>query len=593
MGPVRLAPAAVDLERRGDDLLLRCPHAPGAPVRALGVLLEGWAQRDPSRTFLAERDGARWQRLEYGTAWETTQRVGSALLDLGASPTRPVALLSHNSLSHALMQLAAMHVGVPVAPISPAYSLLSSTHDRLRQIIATLRPAVVFAEDLVRYAAAVDTLPDEVAVIGDGDYGGDSTPFAVVADTAPSEAAAAAWAAVGPDTIAKILFTSGSTGHPKGVVNTQRMLCSNQEAIATLWPFLADTPPITVDWLPWSHTFGGNHNLGMIVRNGGTLYIDGGRPAPGLLDATVANLREVSPTIYFNVPRGYDLLAAAMEQDHELRQRFFARLDVLFYAAAALPPATRARLDALAQAEGREVFLASAWGSTETAPLATSAYFPTSTPAVIGLPAPGVEIKLAACDGRHELRVRGPNVTPGTWEPGGTITPPALDAEGFLCTGDAGWLADDDDPRLGIRFEGRLGENFKLTTGTWVLVGKLRVSLVDACAPWVQDAVIAGQDRDEITALLFPAPLPSGVSAAEQRAHIVEGLRRHNAAHPASSTAVHRVTLETEPPSLDAGETTDKGYLNQRRILERRAATVQRLYSTPPGDEVIEIPTKG
>lgn len=555
----------------------------------MGALLDGWAQRDPDRTFLAERDGERWQTLSYGAAWESAQRIGSALLRLGAGPTRPLAVLSHNSLSHALMQLGAMHVGIPVASISTAYSLLSTTHDRLREVMATLRPAAVFAEDLVRYRAAVDALPDDVAIIGDGDYGGDATPFAVMANSSITPEAERAWAAVGPDTIAKILFTSGSTGRPKGVVNTQRMLCTNQEAIATLWPFLEEVPPITVDWLPWSHTFGSNHNVGLVLRNGGTMYIDAGRPAPGLLQTTLDNLRSVSPTLYFNVPRGYDLLATAMEQDAALRRAFFARLDLLFYAAAALPPATRARLQALATAEDREVFFASAWGSTETAPLATSAYFPTTTPANIGLPAPGVEIELAATQGRHELRVRGPNVTPGTWEPGGTVRPPDLDDEGFLHTGDAGSLVDEADPAKGLRFGGRLGENFKLSTGTWVLVGQLRVAVIDACAPWVQDAVIAGHDRDEVTALLFPAPLPEGTTDDERREHIAAALRRHNDAHPASSTRVARVSLESRPPSLDEGETTDKGYLNQRRILERRAETVQRLY-TPPYDGVLVMP---
>lgn len=569
--------------------MLRCPHVPGPAVRAIGVMLERWALGDPERVLMAERDGDGWRTLDYGSAWTSARRIGSALLELGARPDRPVAILSPNSLAHALVQLGAMQVGVPVAPISAAYSLMSTTFDNLRAVMSTLQPGVVFAEDLARHRAALATLPDDVVVVGDGAGGRPATSFASLLQTEPSAAMERAWAAVGPDTIAKILFTSGSTGTPKGVVNTQRMLCSNQEAIATLWPFLADTPPVTVDWLPWSHTFGGNHNLHLILRNGGTLYIDGGRPAPGLVAQTARNLRDVSPTVYFNVPRGYDLLATLMEDDALLRQRFFARLDVLFYAAAALPPATRARLEALAAAEARSVFFASAWGSTETAPLATSAYFPTTTPAVIGLPAPGVEIKLAATDGRHELRVRGPNLTPGTWLPGGQIEPPLLDDEGFLRTGDAGRLTDADDPLQGVSFEGRLGENFKLATGTWVLVGKLRVGVVDACTPWVHDAVIAGHDRDFLTALLFVAKPPDAAAMQELRTHVDAALRRWNAAHPASSTAVLRVSLQLDPPSLDAGETTDKGYLNQRRVLEHRAAAVRELYASPPGPSVLVV----
>jgi len=586
---LRLAPAAVDVERRDDDLILRCPHVPGPPPRALGVHLERWAERDPQRVFLAERPVALWNELTYGEALDTVQRLGSALLELGASPTRPVALLSENSVRHALLQLAAMHVGVPVSPVSPAYSLMSTTFENLRVVLDTLRPSIVFAEDLGRYAGAVATLPSDVVLLGDGEIDRPSTSLEGLWSTTPSEAMRRAWAAVGPDTVGKILFTSGSTGTPKGVVNTQRMMCSNQEAIATLWPFVQDKPPITLDWLPWSHTFGSNHNLGLILRNGGTLYIDSGRPAPGLIRRTANNLIEVHPTVYFNVPRGYDLLATQLEDDPQLASFFFSRLDVLFYAAAALPPATRQRLEALAAAQGREVFFASAWGSTETAPLATSAYFETTTPAVIGLPAPGVEIKLAATEGRHELRVRGPNLTPGTWSAGGEIRPPALDDEGFLCTGDAGRLADEANPTAGILFEGRLGENFKLSTGTWVLVGKLRVALIDACAPWVQDVVIAGHDRNELTALLFVAPPASDEAAVALREHVRAALERWNEEHPASSTSVRRVLLQSEAPSLDAGETTDKGYLNQRRILERRAAQVERLYAAPIPDDVIVV----
>ncbi|MEM7152248.1 MAG: feruloyl-CoA synthase [Myxococcota bacterium] len=577
---LKLAPAAVDVETRGDDLVLRSPHVPGPAPRALGVLLEGWAQRDPTRIFMAQREGAGWRTLDYGTAWSNVRRIGSALLQRGAGPTRPLALLSDNSIAHAQLQLGAMHVGVPVAPVSPAYSLMSSTLGRLKVVLDTLRPALVFAEDPERYAAALATVPAPGQVLA---------PLPQLLETEPSDAMEQAWAAVGPDTVAKILFTSGSTGTPKGVVNTQRMLCTNQEAIATLWPFIESTPPITVDWLPWSHTFGGNHNLNMVLRNGGTLYIDGGRPAPGLIEHTAENLRLVSPTVYFNVPRGYDLLATQMERDEALRRSMFARLDLLFYAAAALPPATRKRLEALAAAEQREVFFASAWGSTETAPLATSAYFPTTTPAVIGLPAPGVEIKLAATEGRHELRVRGPNLTPGTWTPGGQLVPAAVDDEGFLHTGDAGRLADPDDPTQGLAFEGRLGENFKLSTGTWVLVGTLRVALVDACAPHVQDAVIAGHDRDQLCALLFVADPGDENARAEQRATIRDALQRFNAASPASSTTIARVSLQFTPPSLDAGETTDKGYINQRRVLENRADTVGSLYREPYGPDVVVV----
>ncbi|MCH9685606.1 MAG: AMP-binding protein, partial [Deltaproteobacteria bacterium] len=422
---LRLAPPAVNVERRGDDWYLRSPHAPGPAPGAIGVWLEERAREHPSRVFMAERDGDGdgWRTQNYRQAHDAARAIGSALLTLGAGPRRPLALLSENSIAHVSMQLGAMQAGIPVAPISAAYSLMSSTFDNLRAVMDTLRPALVFADDLPRYDEAIATLPTDVKVIGTGECSREAVAYDSLLRTRPTLDLDRAWSQVQPKTVAKILFTSGSTGTPKGVVNTQRMLCSNQEAIVRLWPFLKDTPPVTVDWLPWSHTFGSNHNVGMILRNGGTMYIDGGRPAPGRLDTTIRNLEQIAPTVYFNVPRGYDLLATAMESNEALARNFFSRLDVLFYAAAALPPATRARLEALAAAHERTVFFASAWGSTETAPLATSAYFPTTTPAVIGLPAPGVEIKLAACEGRHELRVRGPNVSPGTWSPDGTVVP--------------------------------------------------------------------------------------------------------------------------------------------------------------------------
>jgi feruloyl-CoA synthase len=587
----------VRLTRSGDDLLLASGHAPQPLSRCVGDWLVTWAAVAPERAFLAERrlDGT-WRRESYRDALRAVEGIGAALLDLGATPTAPVLVLAENGVDHGLVALGAMHAGVPVAPVSTAYALASADFGRLREVARTLRPSVVVVADVTRYGGALDALAAEGAsgttlVTLDDDDARGAVPVRELARTRPSAALREAFAGLGPDTVAKILFTSGSTGSPRGVVNTQRMLCANQSAIATLWPFLAESPPVTVDWLPWSHTFGGNHNFHMILRSGGTLYVDGGRPAPGLVEPTVKNLREIAPTLYFNVPRGFDLLLPYLEHDAELAARFFENLDLLFYAAAALPPGTRARIERAAEAAGRaDLFITSAWGSTETAPLSTSAYFPTKTPANIGLPGLGVEIKLAAPDAgseRREIRVRGPNVTPGYWLPGGGVDPAPRDADGFLPTGDAARLADDERPDQGIVFEGRLGENFKLSTGTWVSVGQLRVALVDACAPLVADCVVAGHDREALGALLFLSPAAFGAEPDELRYRLITMLRDHNGRYPSSSHRIRRALVLASPPSLDAGETTDKGYVNQRRVLDRRAADVERLFAAAPDADVL------
>ena len=592
MGSVRLA--AVDLEvnaGQGGAWHWRSRRALGALPRCVSDQLERRAELHPDRVFLAERAGSGWRTLTYARAFEVMTRIGAALLERGASRTRPVMILSENGIDHALMALGAMHVGVPAAPVSSAYALQSTDHARLRSVASVLCPAAIFASSPERFARALDAVEStgqkKAFLVSSGSTDRDATPIEALQGAIVGPAARDAAAAVGPDTIAKILFTSGSTGEPSGVVNTQRMLTSNQEMIGAVWPFLEDTPPVTLDWLPWSHTFGGNHNFFMILRNGGTLYIDDGRAAPKLVDRTAENLLFVEPTVYFNVPRGFELLLPHLETNDSVRRAFFARLDVCFYAAAALPASTWQRLEKAAAREGRDVFFTTAWGSTETAPLSTSAHFPTRTPAVIGVPAPGVELKLAPVDDKLEIRVRGPHITPGIWRAGGEIMPARLDGDGFLATGDAVTLADAARPEAGLVFDGRIGENFKLSTGTWVSTGRVRVGVVSALAPDVQDAVLTGHDRAELGALLFCAPQPDEGARLALRHRIEDKLAAYNAAHPTSSETIRRALLVFDPPSLDAGETTDKGYINQRRVLARRAALVEAIYAAVPGPDVL------
>ena len=590
---IELLPARVTSQAGPRGLVLSSPVPLPEPARCVGDWLVAGASRHPDRILLAERgpDGD-WRPTTYGQALAAVEGLASALLELGARPDRPVLMLSENSVSGALVALAAMHIGVPAAPVSAAWSLISTTFSQLRDVAAQLRPGFVFADEPARYAAALAALGDlDAPLLCEGE--GPGHRLADLWRRPASPAQREAFAALGPDSVAKVLFTSGSTGSPKGVVNTQRMLTSNQESIAACWPFLAARPPRVVDWLPWSHTFGSNQNFFMVLRNGGSLFIDRGRPAPGLIRTTLENMAEVAPNLWFNVPRGFDQAVALLEREPELSAAVFRELDLIFYAAAALSPSTRARLERLAAAAGRpDVFFTSAWGSTETAPLCTSAHFPTPTTGVIGLPAPGVALKLAPVQDKLELRVRGPNITPGYWQPGGGLSPVALDDEGYLPTGDAGELAEPGRPESGVVIVGRLSENFKLSTGTWVTVGRVRAALVDAAAGLLLDAVITGADREALGALLFLSPAAAGLAPDEIRLRLWETLKAHNAAHPGSSTAIARARISERPLSLDAGETTDKGYTNQRRVLTLRAAEVEALYAEPAPDDVIAL-TRG
>ena len=576
---IRFAPAQVDVERRDDGTsILRSPEPLAPFARVVGEWLVQWAAREPDRCFLAERRGEQWRRVTYADALDATRRIGTSLLERGLTAATPVAILSDNSIDHALLALGAMHTGIVVAPISPAYSLVSRDHAKLKAIFELLRPGVVFAEDPGRFAPALAAV------------GATSTSIEALLETDPSERIDRAFAAIGPETIAKILFTSGSTGTPKGVINTQQMLCSNQQGWAQIWPFLEDTPPVLCEWLPWNHTFGGNATFNMVLRNGGTLYIDGGKPMPDLIALTARNLREVSPTLYFNVPRGFDLLLPLLESDDLLRQSFFAKLDAMFYAGAALPQNLYNRLRALAASQShRRVFMLSGWGSTETAPGAAVVNFPIDGPEVVGNPLPGVELKLVPSGTKLEVRVRGPNVTPGYFG-NPDLTRAAFDDDGFYKIGDAMRFVDADHPARGLAFDGRVVENFKLQSGTWVHAGAVRVRLIAACNPLVQDAVITGHDRNEIGALVWVNPMAVRALALDEdgvRTRLREALAILHTESTGGSSAPCRLLVLEHPPSIDEGEITDKGYINQRAVLERRAAHVDALHAG--GANVISV----
>jgi feruloyl-CoA synthase len=596
-------PPDIEIERHGDgSLVLASRRAPADTEPSIPTVLRRRAAEHPDRVLAAQRDAEdRWITLTYGEAERRSRALAAAFAGLGLGPERPLMVLSGNSLEHLLVSLGAYAAQVPVMPISVAYSLMSADHARIKAIAELTEPGLVFADDAGAFAAAFDALAPTVsqALVARGERDGALRLDDLLATSPAQEDGRAGEPGgagpVGPDSVAKLLFTSGSTGVPKGVVNTHRMLCSNQAMLRAIWPFLADEPPIMVDWLPWSHTFGANHNLNLALFNGGTIYIDDGKPAPPLFPRTLAALADVPPTLYFNVPAGYALLAPALENDPELAGRFFSRLRFMFYAAAALPDALATRLRKLAAEHAdHDVPLTSSWGTTETAPCATSMHYLGAPTGCIGVPIPGCTIKLAPVGDRLEIRVKGPNVTPGYFRQP-ELTQAAFDEEGFYRSGDAVRLLDEQDPNQGMVFDGRIAENFKLLTGTWVAAGALRTRLVSA-AGVLSDAVICGQDAEYVAAMAWvnQAEARRVTGATGDVALDDPGLREHLAralqglnADAGSASRIERLLLLATPPSLDAGEITDKGYLNQRRTLECRATDVARLYAEPVDAAVI------
>lgn len=585
---VPLGAADVRIERRADgSMLLNSPHVLSAWPHKLTERLVQHASVAPAQPFIAQRDAAGgWRTLTYGEAHRRVRAIGQALLGRGLSQERPLAILSDNDIEHALLALACMHVGIAYVPVSSAYSLVSTDHAKLKHVIGLLTPGLIYANNGTRFAKAIAAaVPADTEVLF-------REGFAELESTSAGAAVDAAHAAVGPDTIAKFLLTSGSTGQPKAVINTQRMLCSNQQMIAQALPSLGAAPPVLVDWLPWNHTAGANHNLGLVLYHGGTLYIDEGRPLPGLIEHTVRNLREVAPTIYFNVPRGYEALLPFLREDAALRKSFFSRLGLLQYAAAVLPqPVWKAYEDLAIQTCGERIAWITGYGATETAPAAMFTSRGASRASTVGLPLDGLEMKLAPVAEKLEVRFRGPNITPGYWRQP-ELTREAFDAEGFYRTGDAMRFVDPADPQQGFEFDGRTGEDFKLATGTWVSVGPLRARINAACSPLVHDVVITGHDRDELGALVFPNLSIWGASGSEAlRLRLQEAFDRLSRDSTGSSTRIARALVMEVPPSIDASEITDKGSINQRAVLKNRAALVEKLYADPADRNIIAAST--
>ena len=577
---------------------------PPYPERLTDRLVH-WAQVRPDQTLFARRvknaDGSTgdWRHITFAQALDAARRIGQGLINRGLSAERPVLILSENDLEHALLALGCLYAGIAYCPTSPPYSLISQDFDKLHHVVKTLTPGLVFASDANRYARAMlATLGDDVELVcTEGTVPGRATTsFAALLATEPTPAVDEAMAATGPDTITKFLFTSGSTKLPKAVINTQRMWCANQQQMAESMPVLNETPLVLVDWLPWNHTFGGNHNFGMVVYHGGTLYIDDGKPTPALMAETLRNLREVAPTVYFNVPTGFEAIANAMKADtnegRQLRKTLLSRVKMFFYAGAALAqPVWDSLFDSAEREVGERIVMGTGLGMTESGPFGIFVTSPNVKAGDLGLPTPDLELKLVDTDGKTEVRYKGPNITPGYWRQAAE-TADAFDEEGFFKTGDAVKWIDETDIHQGLRFDGRIAEDFKLATGTFVSVGPLRAKIIAAGAPFIQDVVLTGINLKEVGAMVFPTPAVrslSGLSAEVSLhevldhpavlAHFQTVVNELACAATGSANRIARLCLLADPPTIDRGEITDKGSINQRAVLSHRADTVAKLHA--------------
>ena len=561
--------------------------------------LQHWAQHKPDQSLFARRvklaDGSLgdWRHVTYAEAWRTARNIAQGLINRGLNAERPVVILSENSLEHALLALGCMVAGVPFVPTSPPYSLISQDYDKLKHVLRTVTPGMVFASD-ARYAKAIAATVSsdmEIVMHEGGIEGQQVTSFEALCQTPATSQVDAAIAATGPDTIVKFLFTSGSTKMPKAVINTQRLWCANQQQMMQSMPVLAESPLVLVDWLPWNHTFGGNHNFGMVVFHGGTMYIDDGKPTPALMHETLRNLREIAPTVYFNVPTGFEAIALAMKTDDLLRKTLLSRVQMFFYAGAALAqPIWDSLYESQEREIGERIVMGTGLGMTESGPFGIFVTNPNVSAGDLGVPTPGLELKLVDMGGKTEVRYRGPNITPGYWR-NDEETKGAFDDEGFFCTGDAVKWIDETDVHLGLKFDGRIAEDFKLATGTFVSVGPLRGKIIAAGAPYVQDVVLTGINLKEVGAMVFPtpavralsglapdAPLADILSSELVLAHFQNLINELSKTATGSANRIARMCLLSEPPTIDKGEITDKGSINQRSVLTHRADTVAALH---------------
>ena len=598
-------PFHTEVERRADGSMLLRPMEPlsAFPERLMDSL-EHWAKVAPQRVLVARRvAGGEWQTVTYQQMLTRVRRIAAGLLTRDLSAERPIAILSGNSIEHLTLAFAAMWAGIPYCPVSPSYSQVSTDLEKLRYVLDLLTPGLIAAFDTPAFAKALQLAPDSVEVVGDADVGDRKVTSLEALDAEPTAEIDAAHARTNADTIAKFLLTSGSTGQPKAVITSNRMLCSNAHMLRQPMPFLVDEPPVVVDWLPWNHTFGGSHNVGLVLCNGGSLYIDDGKPTPAGIQVTLRNLREIAPTVYFNVPKGFEMLAHHLNADAQLRRNFNSRLRAYFFGGAALAQHTWDALDEAAMKEvGVRIPMLAGLGATETGPSVTFTTPAAGRAGLIGLPAKGNLVKLAPVAEKLELRVRGPNVTPGYWRQP-ELTAAAFDEEQFYRLGDAVRLLDDEDPTRGLAFDGRIGEDFKLSNGTWVSVGPLRAALIAALSPIAQDVVIAGLNAEYLAILIIPDLRGCGqvlgssetpaydavVANRDLPAAIQQRLSAHARQNPASTRCVRRALLLPTPPSLDRGEITDKGSINQRAVLNHRASCVDALYAAIPPPEVVRI----
>ncbi len=601
--PISFAKPDVAREDRDDgSIVLRAREPLGPHDRNLARMFRSAVERAPDRLFMAERDaGGAWAGVTYAQARGKVDALAQALIDRGLSAERPLMALSGNAVDLGLLKVACYTAGIPVAPISVAYSLQSQDHAKLKYINELLTPGLVYVSDTAPFGKALAHVTAPILASRNGANLDGVTLLDDLLATTPGQAVDKAVAGITPDTIAKFLFTSGSTSLPKGVINTHGMLTANQQQSVQTWRFLEDDPMVLVDWLPWNHTFGGNYNFNLVLKLAGTLHIDAGKPVPALVGQTVQNLREIAPTVYFNVPTGYGALLPYLESDDELARKFFSRVRLLFYAGAALPQDMWERLEAIsARITGTRIPMSSSWGTTETAPLATSAHMLIERAGVVGVPVPGTEIKLVPAGGKLEIRARGPNITPGYWRRP-DLTEELFDSEGYYKPGDAVRFADPDNPDEGLIFDGRIAEDFKLMNGTWVTVGKLRIGALAAATPVLQDAIVCGEGREQVGLVAWlnaagckqvtgeEGDLAFYATHPKVHAHLRKAFEDWNKVNTGATMRVARVLLLSDMPSIDANEITDKGYINQRVALENRRDAVQRLYGADTQPDVVLI----